>query len=65
MRKIGRDSGRNKDRDVRRVGRKKLMYGQHVRQTKDSVAQKSWLWLRRGSLKLQTESLIIVARDQA
>ena len=41
------------------------MHGQHVRQTNDFAAQNSWQWLRRGSLKRQTESLIIAAQDQA
>ena len=43
----------------------KAMHGQHVRQTKDFAAQTSWQWLKRGSLKRQTESLIIAAQDQA
>ena len=36
-----------------------------MRQTNDFAAQNSWQWLRRGSLKRQTESLIIAAQDQA
>ena len=36
-----------------------------MRQTKDFAAQNSWQWLRRGSLKRQTESLNIAAQDQA
>ena len=42
-----------------------MIHGQHVRQTNDFAAQNSWQWLRRGSLKRQTESLIIAAQDQA
>ena len=37
-----------------------------VRQTNDFAAQNSWQWLKRDSLKRQTESLIIIAaQDQA
>ena len=64
MSKIGRDSERNKER--RKEGwQTKVMHGQHVRQTNDLAAQNSWQWLRRGSLKRQTERLIIAAQDQA
>jgi len=45
--------------------REKPMNGQHLRQTKDNTAKESWQWLKRGSLKRQTESLIIAAQDQA
>ena len=43
----------------------KVMHGQHVRQTKDAAAQKSWQWLRRRSLKCHTQRLTIAAQDQA
>ena len=43
----------------------KPMNGQHLRQTKEDMAKESWQWLKRGSLKRQTESLIIAAQDQA
>ena len=42
-----------------------MIHGQHASQTNDFAAQNSWQWLRRGSLKRQTESLIIAAQDQA
>ena len=41
------------------------MHGQHVRQTKDFATPTGWRWLRRGSLKLQTESFVIAAQDWA
>ena len=57
---------RKKERERRKEGwQTKVMHGQHVRQTKDFAAQNSWQWLRRGSLKRQTESLIIAAPNQA
>ena len=45
--------------------REKPMTGQHLRQTKENTAKESWQWLKRGTLKRQTESLIIAAQDQA
>ena len=42
-----------------------MMHGQHARQTNDFAAQNSWQWLRRGSSKRQTESLIIAVQEQA
>ena len=57
---------REKQKERRKEGwRTKVMHGQHVRQNKDFVAQNSWQWFRRGSLKRQNESLIIAAQDQA
>ena len=56
---------REKQRERRKKGwQAKVIYGQHVRQTKDFAAQNSWQWHKRGSLKRQTESLIIAAQDQ-
>ena len=36
-----------------------------MRETNDFAAQNSWQWLKRGSLKRQTESLIIAAPEPA
>ena len=64
MRKIGRGSGKNKER-CKEGWQTKVIHGQHVRQTNDFAAQNSWQWLRRRSLKRQTKSLIVAAKDQA
>ena len=57
---------KEKQKERRKEGwQTKVMHGQHLRQTNDFAAQNSWQWLRRGSLKRQTESLIIAAQDQA
>ena len=56
---------REKQRERRKEGwQTEVMQGQHVRQTIDFATQSSWQWLRRGSLKRQTESQIIAAQDQ-
>jgi len=43
----------------------KAMNGQHLRQTEENAAKETWQWMKRGSLKRETESLIIAAQDQA
>ena len=43
----------------------KAMNGQHLRQTEENAAKETWQWMKRGSLKRETESLKIAAQDQA
>ena len=43
----------------------KAMNGQHLRQTEENSAKETWQWMKRGSLKRESESLIIAAQDQA
>ena len=43
----------------------KAMNGQHLRQTEENSAKETWQWMKRGSLKRETESMIIAAQDQA
>jgi hypothetical protein len=43
----------------------KPMNGQHVRDTREQAAEETWTWMKRGSLKRETESLIVAAQDQA
>ena len=43
----------------------KPMHGQHIRDTKEQAAPETWKWMRRGTLKRETESLIVAAQDQA
>ena len=41
------------------------MHGQFVRQTEEILGNKSWFWLKKGSVKKETESLIMAAQEQA
>ena len=41
------------------------MNSQHLRQTEENSEKETWQWMRRGSLKRETESLIIASQDQA
>ena len=43
----------------------KAMNGQHLRQTEETSGKETWQWMTTGSLKRETESLIIAAQDQA
>ena len=43
----------------------KPLHGQFARQNEDQVNTKTWLWLKKGKLKKETESLITAAQDQA
>ena len=44
--------------------KEKPMHGQFIRQTMDIADDMSWAWLRNGTLKRETESLITAAQDQ-
>ena len=50
------------ERKNRWKGKKK--HGQFIRQTKAVRTEDSWLWLRKGELKRETESLIALAKNQ-
>ena len=57
---------RNEQKETRMKNWKsKAMNGQHLRQTEENAAKETWQWMKRGSLKRETESLIIAAQDQA
>ena len=43
----------------------KVMHGQFVRQTEEVRGEESWMWMTRGTLKRETESLLAAAQDQA
>ena len=68
--KTNSEEGRQEYRNHQKTERKrnwhdKPMNGQHLRQTEDQAAKEAWQWVKRGSLKRETESLIIAAQDQA
>lgn len=53
------------EKDRFKTWSEKVMHGQFLRQTEDVRTEDSWLWLRRGTLKRETESLITAAQEQA
>ena len=57
---------RNEQKETRlKNWKSKAINDQHLRQTKENSAKETWQWIKRGSLKRETESLIISAYDQA
>ena len=42
----------------------KNLHGQFFNQTEDVAGEEKWLWLRDGSMKRETESLIMAAQEQ-
>ena len=57
---------RNEQKETRlKNWKSKAMNGQHLRQTEEKSAKETWQWMKRGSLKRGTESLVIAAQDQA
>ena len=44
---------------------KKVIHGQHLRQTKEVRSDQSWAWLQNGDLKRETESLLVAAQNQS
>ena len=41
------------------------LHGQYLRETEDVKSIYTWLWLREGTLRIETESLLTAAQDQA
>ena len=44
---------------------KQKLHGQFFNQIEEVAGENKWLWLREGSIKKDTESLIMVAQEQA
>ena len=43
----------------------KALHGQYLRQIKEVRSEQSWVWLKNGDLKRETESLIVAAQNQS
>ena len=57
---------KRKSRQERKANwKEKVMHGQFLRQTEDVTNRDQWLWLQEGSLKRETETLIMAAQEQA
>ena len=56
---------RNGQKETRLKNWKSKAMNGHRRQTEENAAKETWQWMKRGSLKRETESLIIAAQDQA
>ena len=47
------------------VLKQKKLHGQFFNQIEDVAGEEKWLWLRDGSVKRETESLIMATQEQA
>ena len=45
--------------------KQKKLHGQFFNQIEEVAGEEKWLWLRDGSIKRETESLIMAAQEQA
>ena len=43
---------------------KKALHGQFLRKTSDLPGVERWTWLRDGSIKRETETMILAAQEQ-
>ena len=43
----------------------KMLHGQFIRQTENLADEQQWMWLKDGTLKRETETLIMAAQEQA
>ena len=52
------------DRNGKPTGKKKTLHGQFLRQTEELANKDKGTWLTDGTLKRETESLIMAAQEQ-
>ena len=48
-----------------KAGKKIMLHGQFLRQTDEEAGKERWLWLRSTGIKIERESLIMAAQEQA
>ena len=60
------DFKKQKSQELKDKWSEKRMYGQFIRNRPEEVdREKSWSWLSRGDLKVETEALLCAAQEQA
>jgi len=62
---IGNDFKRRTQQERKIKWKEKMLHGQFLRHTEELADKDQWLWLTDGTLKRETESLIMAAQEQA
>ena len=57
------NTNNNNNNNNKRIGEEKQMYRHFKRQISEISLKKTWIWLSRGSLKRETEPLLIAAQN--
>ena len=51
--------------EMKRKWKEKALHGQYFRDVQEVASDQSWVWLKNGRMKRETESLVCAAQDQA
>ena len=62
---IGNEFKRKTQQERKTKWKEKMLHGQFLRHTEELADKDQWLWLTDGTLKRETESLVMATQEQA